>query len=446
MSKLTRRSALRGMVNGAAVTVALPFLDCFLNTNGTALAATGQRLPVRFGTWFWGLGFTPGRGVNLAKTGKGVEFLEECQALVPYKDQLSYFSNFNTPLDGKATTVHYTGWVAARTGSVPNTGGDLPAPTIDVLVGDHFGAGTRFRSIDLSCTGNPRDSYTGRNTGSRNAGEVSPLGMYTKVFGPEFADPNAATFTPDPNVMVRQSVLSAVGEQRTDLVKQLGAADKARLDEYFTSVRQLEQRLELQLQPPPKAEACRIAKSPGEQPMGTELESVLVNHELMSNMLAMAVACNQTRVFNMLYSQALSSLHRRGEAFIHHTLTHEEPLDPKLGYQAEVAWYNLRSFEAMATFIKAFASIKEGDGTLLDNTLIYANSDTNFAKLHALDGIPVFLIGKAGGKIKPGYHIAGAGDQISRIGLTVQHAMGMQVDKWGTLSMQTSKPISEIMV
>jgi hypothetical protein len=444
MSRHSRRAALKGLVNGAAVTVALPFLDCFLNNNGTALAS-GAPLPLRFGTWFWGLGFTPGRGIS-EKTGKGIEFLEECQALVPYKDEINYFSNFNTLLDGKATTVHFTGWVGCRTGSIPSTGADIPAPTIDVLVSDYFGAGTRFRSVDLSATGNPRDSYTARNTGSRNAAEVSPLAMYTKIFGPEFADPNAAEFKPDPTVMVRQSVLSAVGDQRLDVIKGLGASDKARLDEYFTAVRQFEQRLELQLEKPAPAESCQVPKAPDGSPTGTELDTVISNHKLMSEMLARAVACNQTRVFNMLYSQALSSLHRRGEAFIHHTLTHEEPLDPKLGYQADVAWYNLRSFEALATFIKAFADIKEGDGTLLDNTLIFANSDTNFAKLHALDGIPVMTIGKAGGRLKTGYHITGNGDPISRIGLTCQQALGMQVGKWGTLSMQTSKTITEILV
>ncbi len=444
MSKLPRRKLLRGLVNGAAVGVSLPFLDCFLNTNGTALAS-GAPIPVRFGTWFWGLGFTPGRGVA-AKTGPGIEFLEECKPLTPYKDQINFFSNFNSLLDGKATTVHYTGWVGCRTGSIPNNAGEIPAPTLDVLASDHFGGGTRFRSIDLSSTGNPRDSYTARNSGSRNAAEVSPLAMYAKMFGPDFADPNAAEFKPDPSTMVRHSVLSVVGDDRKDLMKQLGSADKARLDEYFTSVRQFEQQLALQLEKPAPLESCSVPKSPGEKSVGTDLDVVMTNHEIMSKMLAQAVACNQTRVFNMLYSQALSTLHRRGEAFIHHTLTHEEPVDTKLGYQADVAWYNLRSFEAMAAFIKAFADIKEGDGSLLDNTLIFANSDTNFAKLHAIDGIPVFTIGKAGGRMKTGYHISGNGDPISRIGLTCQQVLGMQVEKWGTQSMQTSKAISEIMV
>ncbi len=63
MSKaLNRRTVLRGMLGGTAVSVALPFLDCFLNTNGTALAATGGELPVVFGSWFQNLGFNPGAG------------------------------------------------------------------------------------------------------------------------------------------------------------------------------------------------------------------------------------------------------------------------------------------------------------------------------------------------------------------------------------------------
>lgn len=61
MNGFNRRRVLRGILNGGAVTVALPLLNCFLNTNGTALAATGASVPNVFGTWFWGCGLTPGR-------------------------------------------------------------------------------------------------------------------------------------------------------------------------------------------------------------------------------------------------------------------------------------------------------------------------------------------------------------------------------------------------
>jgi hypothetical protein len=443
-SKFGRRKLLRGMLNGAAVSVGVPLLDCFLDTNGTALAS-GAPIPFRFGTWFWGLGHNPNRAIKPGE-GTSYEFVDECMPLAPYKKDINFFSNFNIFLDGRPTVVHYSGWVTARTGTVPVGAPDITYPTLDVLVADAFGGASRFRSIEATATGNPRDSYSARNTASPNAAEADPVALYTRIFGADFADPNKADFKPDPEVMVRRSVLSGVKEQSDHFIRDLGTADKVRMDEYFTSVRQLEQQLDLQLQKPAPAEACVIPSKPAEGVVGTELETVLVNHKIMANLLAMAAACNQTRVFNMLYSQALSTLHRRGEAFIHHTLTHEEPFDTKLGYQAQVGWYNLRGMGAFADFIQAFASIKEGDGTLLDNTLIFANSDTSFAKLHLLDGIPVMTVGSAGGRLKTGMHIDGKGDPISRIGLTVQRALGLPADKWGSASMQTSKAISEVLV
>jgi len=96
-------------------------------------------------------------------------------------------------------------------------------------------------------------------------------------------------------------------------------------------------------------------------------------------------------------------------------------------------------------FVRALAAVKEGDGTLLDNVLLFAHSDTQFAKTHSVDGVPIVLVGKAGGRIRTGVHIDGNGDPITRVGLTVQQIMGVSVDRWGTGSMQTSKTISELL-
>jgi hypothetical protein len=79
-----------------------------------------------------------------------------------------------------------------------------------------------------------------------------------RVFGAGFKDPNAASFTPDPAVVVRRSVLSAVNEQTRSFERQLGAADKAHLDQYLTSLRGLEQQLDLQLQKPAPLAACSL--------------------------------------------------------------------------------------------------------------------------------------------------------------------------------------------
>jgi hypothetical protein len=434
---------LKGALGGTAISVALPFLDCFLNSNGSALAATGAPLPVRFGTWFWGLGHTPGRGVS-NKMGQGIEFLEECKALVPYREHINYFSNFNTPLDGKVSLVHFTGWVACRTGEAPGRDRDVRLPTLDVLIGDTIGAGSRFRSLDISCTGNPKDSYTFRSAGAPNTAEVSPVSLYARVFGPEFVDPNKGDFKPDPNVVLRKSVLSAVNEQSKQFIAGLGAEDKARIDQYFTSIRQLENNLAAQLKQPERNAACQVPAKPVEGQIGTEVGFALANHKLMTDLLVLALACNQTRMFNMLYSDSGSSLRLAGTSQNHHNLTHEEPTDPKLGYQVIAARFATWSMEAFAYFIDAFSKVREGDGTLLDNTFIFANSDTSYAKIHLNDNIPMMTVGKAGGRLKTGLHIDGGGNPLSRVGFTALQVMGVPIEAWGTGALRTSKAITEI--
>jgi hypothetical protein len=89
--------------------------------------------------------------------------------------------------------------------------------------------------------------------------------------------------------------------------------------------------------------------------------------------------------------------------------------------------------------------IKEGEGTLLDHSLVLAYTDTSNAKIHAIDGIPMFLAGRASGRIKTGMHIAGQGETTSRVGLTIQQALGLAVDAWGVDSNRTDKAISEML-
>ena len=449
---MSRRSVLRGALGGVSVGVALPFLDCFLNENGTALAATGAPLPVRFGTWYWGLGHTPNHAIRQkTQTSPGIEFLQECAPLARHEKNMNFFGGFNMPLDGRSNYTHFTGWVASRTGSAPSSNNDIPAPTLDLLIGDSIAGNTRFRTLDVTSVGISRENYSARSTNSRAAAEASPHRLYERVFGAEFADPNKADFKPDPQLLVRRSVLSAVGEQRKSLDKSLGASDRARLDEYYTSIRQLENQLELQMQKPQPNMACRIPPAPvrdgkeQDMPMGLEVDTVVANHKIMSQILAMAVACNQTRIFNMVFSDNFSHMRRPGQTYTHHLLTHEETWDKELGYQPVAFWFNCKQMDGLATFIDAFANIREGDGTLLDNVLIFAASETNYARVHSIDGVPAFMIGRAGGRVKTGLHVVGNGDPITRVGLTAMQAMGLPVDKWGTQSLQTSKTIKEIL-
>ena len=448
MNGTTRRGfLLRGILGGGAVTLGLPLLDAFLDNNGTAFAATlgGGRLPVRFGTWFWGCGMIPDRW-QPKSMGADYDLPPQLAPIAAVKQHVSVLTGFDVMLDGKGNLPHLSGNTAVRTGAPADDWLAIRAPTLDVLVGDAIGGGSFFRSLDLSADGNARTSYSFRDGRSMNAATPSPVEFYRKIFGPDFNDPNKADFKPDPRIMVRRSVLSGVTEQRRALEANLGATDKARLDQYFTSVREMEGKLALQLQKPPPAEACVVpAEAPAMSGDITDVQQRKINHKLMAQMLAMALACNQTRVFNMNFSTAASDLRQAGQTTGYHQNTHEEMIDRAIGYQPTVDFFATRSMEAWADFVSALAAIKEGDGTLLDNTLVFAHSDVSYAKNHDVLGIPVMLAGRAGGKVKSGIHVHGNGESISRVGLTLQQVMGISVDSWGMDAMNTKRPIGEIL-
>ena len=441
MSKISRRGFLRGTLQGAAVGVGLPLLNCFLDDSGKAFAASGRRIPVRFGTWVWGCGFIPELWIPTA-TGTEFELPAHLAPLEPYRDRLALLSGFDVKLDGVPNKPHITGCLGLRTG-IPVPDLKVKAPTLDVLISDQIGD-TRFRSIEV-CSAGIQRSYSYRDAGSPNPSEISPLALYSRIFGEGFQDPNAAQFTPDPRYMVHKSVLSATQEERRALMGEVGAEDRQRLDEYFTSIRELEQKLALQLEPPAPVEHFEMPGAPPETPVDSEMENVMENHRLMAGLLARALQCNQTRVFNVLFSDTASNLRRPGSSSTHHTLTHEELVDPQLGHQREVAWFAEKSMIAWREFLDALSAIPEGDGTLLDNCLVLAHSDCSIAKAHAVEGIPVMVAGNAGGRVRTGFHMAGKADPISRIGLTVQQAMGLQVDRWGVLSMETNRVIPELL-
>lgn len=442
MANFNRRRVLRGMLNGGAVTVALPLLNCFLNGNGNALAS-GESMPIRFGTWFWGLGmntkvFTP------KQFGTHFEFPEETAPLGKVKQHINLFSNFNANRDGAPNLCHYSGWIIIRTGQAPLDRADRPTTTIDNVIAKKIGRTTRFPTLTATATGNPQTTFSYDN-GTPNAAEWSPVNFYQRIFGPSFQDPNASTFTPSPNVMVRKSVLSSVMEQTQSLMKVVGAEDKARVDEYFTGLRSLENQFDLQLTKPAPIATCRVPDESKEAQAGLAAELVSARHDMMTKLIVMAVACDQTRVFNMAYSDAFAATIKVGYEKPHHADTHEEPVDEKLGYQPVASWFLMRAMEKAADFVEAFAQFKEGDGSLLDNCLIMHSSDHALARTHSTDGIPIFTSGSAGGRMKTGYHLDGAGATCGRIGYTVLRTMGVDAKSFGTKSNETSTPIAEIL-
>lgn len=438
----SRRRILRGMMGGAAVSVGVPLLDCFLNSNGTALAS-GAQLPVVFGSWFQGLGFPPGLW-QPTEVGNKYQMRDFMKILAPYRDKINIYSGMRVFIDGKPQSAHGSGPQGLLQGDIPR-GNNPQLPTIDSLVADVIGTTTRFRSIDVSCHG-VTGSMSRRGGNVVNPSEPSPLALYTRIFGPGFKDPNAAEFTPDPAVMVKRSVLSSIAESRDDFMKGLGATDRQRMEEYFTSVRSLEKQLDIQLQRPAPLEACAVpAKEMKEAQLGAEFENVTTNHTLFAQLIAHAIACGQTQVFNVMLSESGSNLRFAGSQQTYHMYTHEEAVDPQLGYQPMVHKFSSKVLENFHTLLSTLAAIREGDRTLLDRTLVYWSTDTGFAKQHALENIPMVTAGGANGRIKTGYHLNAIGEPVTRVGLTLQQAMGVSVGRWGTESNTTSKAFSEIL-
>jgi hypothetical protein len=440
---INRRTVLRGMLAGAGVTVGIPLLECFLDNSGTALA-DGRPIPTRFGTWYWGLGTNKEHSWPI-QLGGDYDIRGELEPLRPYKKHLNFFSHYATRTDGRPNFVHHSGVGILRCGQAPVDSKALPSETIDVTVADAISGASRFRSLEATATADRSHSYSARGPNAVNPPEVSAVGFYQRVFGPEFQDPNSPVFKPNPEVMLRKSVLSAVRDDRVSLEKSLGSADRARLDEYFTSLRGMEQRLELMLQKPPPAAACYKSDEPKDVEAGTNWDLVAARHKAMADIMVAALSCNQTRVFNLIYSWSGANTTKAGLSTNHHTLTHEETRNAE-GYQETHAWFVQRAMESWAYFIGKLSAVREGDGTLLDNTLVYAHSEHDNAQMHSLDGIPVMTAGRAGGRIRAGLHLDGKGEPATQIGLTLMQAMGLNVGSWGFGSMATKEMVGGILV
>jgi hypothetical protein len=173
--------------------------------------------------------------------------------------------------------------------------------------------------------------------------------------------------------------------------------------------------------------------------------TVAANHKLFARILSHALACDQTRVFNLMLTDSLSQLRLPGEANTHHMFTHEDPIDATLGYQPNVAKFFPLIVGMFGTLLTEFDTFREGDKTLLDRMLILNYTDSGYAKNHTTDNIPMLTAGSAGGRMKTGIHVAAAkGDPVTRLSLTVQQVMGVATGSFGTESNRTSKSITDV--
>ncbi len=436
---LNRRTVLRGLLGtGAAVTVPLPLLDIMLNQNGTALAQTGEEVKPLYVTWFFGNGTLPGRW-KPASTGAGSAW-----QLSPQLQPLANFKSYLTVLSGLENKLvvsgleHPTGSAGATTGA-PLSGNAVRAPSIDQIVADVIAAGAPYRSLEVGITpatpgGNQDSLHTVSHGGAnaRNDAEYDPKEVFERLFlsGAPLPD-DGAEEKAKKLATVRKSVLDSVLQDGAALQKRLGSNDQKRVEQHLEAIRAIEKRLDAM--PGGNSAACNDLTAPvtGKDERSEAPPSV---NTAMSELSALALACEQTRVLTYMFSLPAAHVYYRHLSSemnddFHDIICHGDPGDDS--NQPRVETGVLYTMKCLNEFLTKLSETPYGASTLLESTLVYVTSDTAWGKIHTKAEWPVLLVGKAGGKLRGDEHHHFPSENLSRALLTVARIMGSNVPDLG---------------
>ncbi len=427
MRRLDRRTLLRGMLGAAAVSVALPPLEIFMNEHGDAYADTSG-FPKRFGWWFFGNGVHANRWVP-AGDGPSWELSDQLAPLADVKDHITVVSGLKVYTPN--SVPHGTGPAGILTGRrLGVAGGDFVsssfgAPSLDQLVAAKIGGDTLYRSIEVAVERTTKSlAYSAAN--QPIPPEISPHALYTRLFGAGFTEPGDEPIL-DPKLGLRRSVLDVISEDAVALRERLGHIDRQRMEQHFENIRSLEKKLARLEEDPPNLAACTRPTEPAlEYPDDGGIPQMSAVSRAMSDLLVMALACDQTRVFSMLFSRPVSDVLYPGASAGHHQLTHDE-----LGEQPQVNDIIRQLVAELGYFVAALRAIPEGDGTLLDNSLVLGFSDCSYGKSHAIDDYPLLLAGSGGGRIQEGIHHRAAAENASKLGFSILRVMDLSPTEFG---------------
>lgn len=425
MKRLNRRTLLRGMLGGAAVSVALPWLEAM--SGRTSLAFAEGEFPKRFGMFFFGNGVLP---TLWTPTVEGPMW-QPSPLLMPvasFRDQLTVVSGtrvatLNTVPHGSGPAGLLTGDSLA--GSEFTGASAFRGATIDQRIADVTGPETRFRSIETAVQQSQLGlAHTG--PGQRVPCEPDPRALFNRLFGEGFRAPGDMTMA-DPRLALRRSVLDAVTAQSRALSNRVGAEDRHRLDAHLSSIRAIEMQLARLEMSPPNLAACRRPDEPPETiPDILGRPDMRLRSRIMSQLIAMALACDITRVFTHMYTQPVNNTLFQGAPAGHHQLTHDEP-----GDQPQVAAILRIIMEDFAVFLTALSSIREGDQTLLDHTLVLCTTDVSYGRTHSLDDYPLLFAGGRAHGLRRGTHLRARGENISKVSLSIMQMMGLRTTEFG---------------
>jgi len=437
MSKflLDRRTVLRGLLGGAAVTVALPPLEAMLNVNGTAFA-DGTALPRRFVLYFWANGMIPDEFTPIGVgEGDAWQLSPELAPLADVKSKLSVVTGMQVKVPNRIP--HWSGAAGLLTGIDPiGEEGDWTwaGPSIDQVFAQEIGGETRFRSLEVGMRSGGGVSFNGPN--NRNPSEDSPRAFYDRIFGTGFVAPGEDPII-DPTIGLRRSVLDAVMEQTADLEGRVGTADKQRLDQHLSGIRDLETRLQRMEEDPPNLASC---SRPDEPPADDSFTDLLDKGRLMADLAIMALACDQTRVLSYTFTGPVDNYVYPGIDDGHHQLTHNE-----IAPQPQVDAIVKQIMGELGGFVGKLDSVVEGDGTLLDNLAMLGTSGLSLGRTHSLDEYPLIVAGGACGFLKQGVHYRSeTRENASKVMLSLQRAMGLTRASYGEGDAFTDEWVAEI--
>ena len=399
---LPRRTFLKG---AGATLIALPFLDAMV----PALSAQTRR-PMRFGAIYIPNGIFPAAWHPEA-TGSDFEFKQVMQPLEPFRNSLVTISGMKAP-DGNPEMggVHMGASAAWLNGFGPDSGQAnyfvvKSRKSIDQYIADTIAEDTPLKSLQVgtedmgtsagACDGYPCvffNSISWRDDVSPLPVSINPRVTFERIFGEAGSSSRRLA-----QMRRKQSLLDSVVEEATRMRRTLGAADGVILDEYLTNIRDVEQQLD-------RMDARAAAVPEGAiAPLG--LPDNIDDHLTVTyNLMLLAFQADISRVFTFMVAHEGSG---RSYAHIgipepHHPVSHHGDTPEGIAKYAKLTTYHVTK---LAEFVEKLKATADGDGTLLDRSLIYFGSGMGNGNAHDRNNPPVLLMGGANGKLKGNRHL-----------------------------------------
>ena len=431
---LSRRTLLRGL----GVSIALPVLDSMMPAFAAPAKAAAGKAPLRLAFTYVPNGIIM-KDWTPAVDGSTFELPRILQPLEPFRKDMLVLTGLtqNTGRalgDGagdhaRAASTFLTGMHPKKT-----AGADIQVGiSADQVAAQKIGNATRMPSIELACEDGRlvggcdsgyscaySNSISWRSATTPNPPEINPRAVFERMFGASSEDPAARL----KRHKYEQSILDAAMEETRRLEANLGRTDRRKLDEYLTSVREIERRIET-------AERDNKEVVPTmEKPDGVPADFAEYV-QLMFDLLLVAFQTDTTRISTFMIAREGSSRSYReiGISDGHHPLTHHRNNPEWIEKIAQINKFHMQQF---AHFIAKLKATPDGDGTLLDHTMIVYGSGISDGNRHLHHDLPVVLLGSGNGSIKPGRHVTyPAETPMNNLFMSMLDQAGVQTEKLG---------------